>query len=123
MPKIDIVNLISYHARKAGEPQTLAELSPRTAAERIRDSCREKSASYAQWARGILQHCLIPNGHPYRRLMSKRNIAKGDPLWVLGAIAYGTQSPWIAFRRIEWDDGKTDLPDELEREWLKRGTL
>jgi hypothetical protein len=43
---------------------------------------------------------------------------------VLGAIAYGTQSPWIAFRRIVWEDGKFAVPDELEREWiLKQGTL
>lgn len=123
MPRVDVVNLIPYHAGKAQGPEALKGLSPRAAAERVRESCTEKGASYSDWAGGILQHCLIPADHPYRLLMAKRRIKGSDPLYVLGAIAYGTQSPWIVFGRIEWDDGKVDLPDELEREWLKRGTL
>lgn len=124
MPKIDIVNLIPYHARTAKEPEALTGLTPRKAAERVRESCSEKGSDFRAWSRGILEHCIIPPKHPYRVLLTKRKVANDDPLWVLGAIAYGTQSPWIAFRRIVWEDGKFAVPDELEREWiLKQGTL
>lgn len=124
MPKVDIVNMIPYHSRKAAEPDALNGLTPRKAAERVRESCGDKAADFDAWARGILEHCFVPAEHPYRVLLSKRKVPQDDPLWVLGAIAYGTQSPWIAFRRIVWDDGKADTPDDLERDWIqKQGTL
>lgn len=118
MPKVDVVNLISYHARKADAPETLNSVSPKAAAERIRESCAEKAGSFDEWCLGILQHCLIPPEHPYRALLKKRKVPEKDALWVLGAIAYGTQSPWIGFRRIVWDDNSVELPDALERKWL-----
>lgn len=122
MPKIDIVNLIPYHSGKA--PETLSAVTPQRAAERIRAACADQGADFAEWCRGILEHCIIPSEHPYRTALKKRKVPDDDPLWVLGAIAYGTQSPWIGFRRIAWDDGTMELPDELERKWIaKQGAL
>lgn len=124
MPKVDIVNLIAYHARKADAPETLHGVSPTQAAEKVRASCADQAKDFKEWSGGILRNCIIPPEHPYRALLKKRKVSESDPLWVLGAIAYGTQSPWIAIRRIVWDDGTMELPDDLERKWiLKQGTL
>lgn len=124
MPKLDIVNLIAYHAGKAEAPETLHGVSPMQAAERVRASCSEQAKDFKEWSGGILGNCIIPPEHPYRAMLKKHKVSESDPLWVLGAIAYGTQSPWIAIRRIVWEDGTTELPDDLERKWiLKQGTL
>lgn len=124
MPKVDVLNLIQYHTGKANAPETLNGVAPLHAAERIRASCKDQGADFKEWTSGILQHCMIPPDHPYGTLLKKRKVPAGDPLWLLGAIAYGTQSPWIVFRKIVWDDGKMELPDDLERKWLmKHGTL
>lgn len=124
MPKVDIVNLIPFHTGRAKEPETLNGVSPKTAAERIRSSCAERAADFDAWCKGILTNCLIPPDHPYRAMLKKHKAPETDPLWVLGAIAYGTQSPWIGFRRIAWDDKTVELPDELERQWItKQGAI
>lgn len=124
MPKVDIINLILYHTGKADAPETLNGVTPAHAAECVRRACEEQGASFKEWSDGIIRHCVIPPEHPYRKLLKKRKVPQGDPLWVLGAIAYGTHSPWIVFRKIEWDGGKVELPDTLERKWIvKHGTL
>lgn len=124
MPKVDILNLIPYHAGKAKAPEPLNGMTPKQAADKVRESCADPGKDFKEWSKGILDHCIIPPDHPYRALLTKKKVQGDDPLWVLGAIAYGTQSPWIGFRRIEWDDGKVELPDDLERIWIvKQGTL
>lgn len=124
MPKVDILNLILYHTGKANAPETLNGVTPAHAAARVRRACGNQGASFKEWSDGIISHCVIPPGHPYRKLLKKRKVPQGDSLRVLGAIAYGTHSPWIVFRKIVWDDGKVALPDTLERKWIvKHGKL
>jgi hypothetical protein len=124
MPKVDIANLIPYISGKADAPEVLNGVTPKHAVDHIRASCTDQGNDYPHWSAGILQHCIMPADHPYRALLKKREVPAGDPLWILGAIAYGTQSSWISFRRIQWEDGKVDLPDEHERNWIvKHGAL
>lgn len=118
MLKVDIANLIPYISGKADAPEVLNGVTPKHAVDRIRASCTDHGDDLPKWSAGILQHCIIPADHPYRALLKKRKVPPGDPLWILGAIAYGTQSSWISFRRIQWEDGGLDCPDELERKWL-----
>lgn len=121
MPKVDILNFVPYLSGSGDVPVPINALSPRIAVERVRSSCAEKGESLAAWSDAIVKNCIIPPDHPLRALLNSRKIAEGDPLWTLGAIAYGTKSPWVVIRRIEWDDGSVDLPDQMEREWTILG--
>ena len=67
MPKIDIVNLIPYHARTAKEPEALTGLTPRTAAERVRESCSEKGTDF----RGLVTRDSPTLHHPSQAPLSR----------------------------------------------------
>lgn len=121
MPKIDLFNFVPYLAGSREIPEPMEQLSPRVALERVRASCSEKGDSLEAWSKTLVENCVIPSEHPFRALMNAHMVPAEDPLWTLGAIAYGTESHWVVIRRIVWDDGTSDSPDELERAWTIKG--
>ncbi|MDD5655666.1 MAG: hypothetical protein PHF00_00230 [Elusimicrobia bacterium] len=123
MPKVDIVNLIKVFAGKASDVETLDGVSARVAAERVRASCADQDESFEKWSAGIVAHCVIPPDHPFRALLLKRKVPTDAPLRTLGAIAYGTAKPWIVFRRISWEDGRNDFPEQMEKDWNAKQSL
>ena len=120
MSKVDIVNLVKVFADHADGIEIMNGVLPRTAAERVRAATEKKEDSFEKWSGGIVEHCVIPPDHPYRALLLKKKIREDDALWTLGAIAYGTAKPWIVIKRIRWDDGREDLPDQLEKDWTAK---
>lgn len=122
MPRLDILNFINFFNKESAAPEPLNGLTAEQAAKKVRNSCKEKALNFEDWSRGILENCAIPGDHPYRTLLVKRHIPEGDPLWALGAIAYGTESPWIILRRICWDDGTEDYPEQMDRDWMLKQT-
>ncbi len=117
MLKIDLLNLIPVFARKEN-PEPIQGEEPQEASEAIRKSCSDQAGSYEKWSHLIRKNCPIPPDHPYKTILESRGIPSTDPLWTLGSIAFGTETPWIVFMAIHWPD-KTDYPEQLDMEWTK----
>ena len=120
MPKVDLLNLIPVFSRKKEVPEALNGKDPHEAAEAIRKSCTDPAGSFHEWSLLIRQNCPLPHDHPYGKLLESRGVRPDDPLWILGLIAFGTEPSQIVFNAVRWPDGKTDLPDQLNRNWTKK---
>jgi len=91
-----------------------------TVLKKVRESCAEKGTDLETWARLIRANCIIPPDHPFRDLLRRHGVPAEDHLWTLGAIAFGTETPWIAIREISWRKGDVSRPEEEEKAWLDR---
>jgi len=120
MKNIVVENYIRVWGKHAGSVQVIAERSSESAAKKVRESCVEKAGDFETWARLIRSHCIIPPEHPFRRVLKEHGVSAEDHLWTLGAIAFGTEKPWIVIREIEWGKGEVSRPEEEERAWLDR---
>ncbi|MEK7765288.1 MAG: hypothetical protein AAB368_03525 [bacterium] len=119
MKRIVIDNYIRVWSKRAGV-QVISEATSEGAAKKVRESCAEKAKDLETWARLIRANCVVPPDHPFRQLLKSRGVAADDHLWTLGAIAFGTENPWIAIREIEWGKGEVTKPEEEEKAWLDR---
>ncbi len=120
--RVSVLNLIPLITNKTKNVVVAERVSPREALTLIRNSCSEKGANLKEWSKAIRQHCVIPTGHPYKRFLMEKRITEDKPLWTLGSIAYGTETPWVIIREIVWSNGKTFFPDKWDRDWaLKAG--
>lgn len=123
MLKVDLYNFIPVLTGKNPGPEAITGRSPEDAVKAVRRSCSNKERNCAEWSRLIKEHCRIPSDHPFVRLLKDRGIASDDPLWTLGAIAFGTETSWIVFNAIHWPDGKRDFPERLDLKWTKSQAL
>ena len=90
------------------------------AAKKVRASCAKQADDFDAWARLIRANCIIPPDHPFRRALKSHAVPADDHLWTLGAIAFGTENPWIVIREIEWRKDEVYRPEEQEKAWLDR---
>lgn len=114
---VRIRNLIPFLSGRAEGIQRMEGLPDRVLAS-VRDACERKERSLAAWAEGIEEHCPVPFGHPFRRILDR--LPKGDPLRTLGSWAFGAGNSWITLEEISWEDGSVSHPQRDHREWLKR---
>ena len=119
MFKVDLYNFIPFLTGKKLGPEAITGRNPEDAAKAIRQSCSNKESNYDEWSKLIKEHCRIPSDHPFVKLLEKHQIPSNDPLWTLGAIAFGTETSWIVFNAIHWPDGKKDCPERLDIKWAK----
>ncbi len=119
MKRIVIDNYIGVWSKRAGV-QVISEATSEAAAKKVRASCAEKAKDLETWARLIRANCVIPPDHPFRHALKSHGVAPDDHLWTLGAIAFGTENPWISIREIEWRKGDVSTPEEDEKAWLDR---
>lgn len=120
MKRIVIDNYIRVWGDRPGEVQVISEATSEVAARKVRESCAEKASDLETWARLIRAHCIIPPEHPFRAVLRRHGVPAEDHLWTLGAIAFGTENPWITIREIDWGKGETTMPEEDEKAWLAR---
>ena len=104
-----------------GLPEGIAIIegaSSEEACRRVRETFMQKAPDLEDWSRQIRDHCRIPPEHPFRELLKKRGVKESDHLWTLGALAFGTQNPWIVLQEIRWDDNTRSYPEADEQRWL-----
>jgi hypothetical protein len=119
MLNVDLYNFIPFLTGKKPAPEPIMGRNPEDSLEIIRQSCSNKESSCPKWSRLIREHCLMPSDHPFVRLLQSRQIPSDNPLWTLGAIAFGTETPWIVFNAIHWPDGTKDYPERFDVQWAK----
>jgi hypothetical protein len=120
MKRIVIDNYIGVWGKHSGGVREISENTAEVAARKVRDSCVGKARDFEEWARLIRANCVIPPDHPFRTVLKKRRVSADDHLWTLGAIAFGTENPWIEMREIDWGRGEVSRPEEDEKAWLDR---
>ena len=120
MKKIVVENYIRVWGSHAGTVQVISDKSSESVAIKVRGSCAEKAKDMETWAWLIRANCVIPPDHPFRQELKRHNIPSDDHLWTLGAIAFGTENPWIVIREIEWRKGEISNPEKEEKAWLDR---
>lgn len=120
MRRIVVDNYIRIWSKHAGSVEVITERTSEAAARKVRDSCENGSDDFEKWARLIRANCVIPPEHPFRSMLRRHGIPASDHLWTLGAIAFGTENPWIAIREIDWGKGEVAQPEEDEKTWLNR---
>ena len=121
MPKVDLLNLIPSTTCREKIPESILRKGAHEAIKAIRKSCNViRAKNYAEWCQIVRQNCPIPHDHPYRQLLKSRAILPDDPLWLLGSIAFGCEPSSVVFSAIHWPDGTTDLPDQLNKDWLRK---
>ena len=114
---VEIVNLIPVLSGKATNVEPMTG-STEQVLNSVRASCGNPGTSLVSWANTIEKHLPIPANHPFQVILSR--LKPGDPLRILGAWAYGSETGWITIERIEWDDGTISSPQADHRAWLQR---
>ena len=112
MIKIKVFNFIPYIVNNKKEIQQIENKTLSEVLKIVRDSCSNKGKSIEEWSKSIVTHCIIPKSHPFLKMLKSKNIPLNNPLRVLGAIAYGTETPWIVIESIKWENGTVSSPEQ-----------
>jgi len=118
MIKVSIINFIPYMKERNRRFQTITNKTPAEAVNTIRNACNDKGKDVAEWTQEIKAHCIIPSSHPFRHLLESKGIPHDNPLWVLGAIAYGTETEWIVIESIKWADNTVSYPEKDHKKYV-----
>ncbi len=116
--EVSVANLIPGVREPHANVLTLERVTPDRACRWIRESFAEKGSDYDAWTQLIRSHARISPVHPFRELLVRKGVLENDPLWTLGALAFGSSNPWIVIIEIQWADGERSRPEEMERRWL-----